>query len=545
MGIKPINFWQTKRKGGVWMEFFVQNQLTKDSDGYVLTFYLNPMLTEFAKEIVGKEGNTNSEELDKNIKDYISNRFPNIKINAIKIMMGSLLVATFTFVGAKKEVKAATVSQVQMAQVVEQGVKTIIHGKTYQFAQPVIVKNGTMYVPIREVSEALGGNVWYNSTSKTVGINKGESKIAFVVGSSMANINGKQVPMEPSFSYNGSTMVPLKFIGEVFGMTVNWGEATKTITISTFPLTYTVQSGDTLWKIADAYGTTITELQTVNNLSNTTLSLGQKLTIAQKAASVPQTIKTYTVISGDTLWKVSNQFSISVEDLKRINNLSTDALYIGQILSVSAAQAQTTVPKVNTVTYMTYKIQSGDNIWNLSLKYGLPMTELLSVNKLTMNSSLSIGQEIKIPIHTIAIQPTVSSRHGEYLDWWTEAQYVFTIGKVATVTDFQTGKTFQIKRTIGANHADCEPLTAKDAAIIKEVWGGAYSWKERAIIVEVDGRKIAASMASMPHDIEFIKDNDFTGHFDIHFKNSTRHVDGLVSEAHQRQIKIAAGISGI
>jgi hypothetical protein len=139
----------------------------------------------------------------------------------------------------------------------------------------------------------------------------------------------------------------------------------------------------------------------------------------------------------------------------------------------------------------------------------------------------------------------MGAKYGEYLDWWTEAQYVFLINKVATVTDFKTGRSFQVKRTIGANHSDTEPLTAADAAIIKEVWGGQYSWAERAVIVNVDGRKIAGSMASMPHDIEYIKDNNFPGHFDIHFRNSTRHVDGTVSEAHQRQIQIAAGLIAV
>jgi hypothetical protein len=145
-------------------------------------------------------------------------------------------------------------------------------------------------------------------------------------------------------------------------------------------------------------------------------------------------------------------------------------------------------------------------------------------------------------VHNIAVQERVSEKHGEYLDWWTEAQYVFPINKVATVTDFQTGRTFKIKRTTGAFHADCEPLTARDAAIIKEVWGGSYSWTERAVIVVVDGRKIAASMSSMPHDVEYIKDNNFNGHFDLHFRNSTRHKDGMISQAHQAQIRIAAGV---
>jgi len=170
------------------------------------------------------------------------------------------------------------------------------------------------------------------------------------------------------------------------------------------------------------------------------------------------------------------------------------------------------------------------------------MSELLEVNNLTMNSILYVGQKIKVPVHKIPVKEPVSEKYGEYLDWWTEAQYVFPIGKVATVTDFKTGKSFKVKRTIGAFHADCEPLTAEDAAIIKEIWGGTYSWKERAVIVNVDGRRIAASMASMPHDIEYITDNNFNGHFDIHFKNSTRHKDGLISENHQKQIKVAAGL---
>ena len=122
----------------------------------------------------------------------------------------------------------------------------------------------------------------------------------------------------------------------------------------------------------------------------------------------------------------------------------------------------------------------GDNIWDLSIRFGLPQSELLKANNLTMSSTLSIGQKLTIPIHHIAVQPTAGAKYGEYLDWWTEAQYVFPISKVATVTDFQSGRSFRVKRTIGANHADCEPLTAADAAIIKEIWGGAYSWTRKS-----------------------------------------------------------------
>jgi hypothetical protein len=168
----------------------------------------------------------------------------------------------------------------------------------------------------------------------------------------------------------------------------------------------------------------------------------------------------------------------------------------------------------------------------------------LKVNNFNESTQLSIGQKIKIPVHNIPIKSTVSSKHGEHLDWFSEAQYVFTINDVAKVTDYHTGKTFNIKRTIGANHADCEPLTANDTAIAKNLWGN-FSWTVRPVIVEADGRKIAASMSFMPHGIQYISNNNFDGHFDIHFANSTRHKDGLISEEHQKHIKIAAGISGL
>jgi len=406
------------------MEMFTNYQLTEDNNGYILTLYLNPTLVEFSSELGMMDDSSKANSLEKIISDYVHNKLPNLKVHTVKVMAGSLLIATLTFAVPSADAKANSVSEVQTT-------------------------------------------------------------------------------------------------------------------------TYTVKPGDSLWKISNAFGISISEIQAANNLSDTVIYAGQNLKIPLKAVSEgPEATTTYTVKAGDTLWKIANQFKVSIDHIKQVNHLSDDMIYVGQKLKINA-DTTTETPKApieNTITYETYEIKAGDNIWSLSIKFGIPMTELLEINNLTTNSILYIGQKIKVPVHHIAVKETVSERHGEYLDWWTEAQYLLPIGKIATVTDFETGKSFQIQRTIGANHADCEPLTANDALIIKEIWGGSYSWKERAVIVHVDGRKIAASMASMPHDIEYITGNNFEGHFDLHFKNSTRHSDGLVSEAHQRQVRIAAGI---
>ena len=153
--------------------------------------------------------------------------------------------------------------------------------------------------------------------------------------------------------------------------------------------------------------------------------------------------------------------------------------------------------------------------------------------------------------------------YGELLDWWTSASEIFTRGKTAIVTDLSTGKSFNVMRTMGTNHADTEALTKEDTEIIKSIWGG-FSWDRRPVIVNVDGRRIAASMSAMPHagldskpayevinnrsdnygtgdNLDVIKDNGMDGHFDIHFLNSTRHKDGKEDMDHQKNVLIAAG----
>jgi hypothetical protein len=150
----------------------------------------------------------------------------------------------------------------------------------------------------------------------------------------------------------------------------------------------------------------------------------------------------------------------------------------------------------------------------------------------------------------------------EVLDWWKQAKNVFKIGSTAVVEDVRTGKTFKIVRTMGSNHADCEAASKADADIIKSIWGG-FSWDVRPVIVNVSGRRLAASMSSLPHagvdsapafatvdnrsegygsgeNLDVIKGNGMNGHFDVHFLNSTRHKDGQVDPRHQAAIKIAA-----
>lgn len=205
-----------------------------------------------------------------------------------------------------------------------------------------------------------------------------------------------------------------------------------------------------------------------------------------------------------------------------------------------AAETEPTPPAKRSVTYEDYTVRAGDTLWTISQDQGIPLPELLKTNNLTENSSISPGMILSIPRHQIPQRETPGERYGELLDWWTEAQYLWPIGQNARIIDFETGQSFMVRRSYGAFHADVEPLTAEDTRIMQQIWSG-WSWRTRPVIVEINGRRLAASANGMPHSIQTITNNNFNGHFCIHFQNSTRHKDNLQQADHQQNVLTAAG----
>ena len=125
------------------------------------------------------------------------------------------------------------------------------------------------------------------------------------------------------------------------------------------------------------------------------------------------------------------------------------------------------------------------------------------------------------------------------MDPWDRVKNVFTNGKVATVTDVITKKQFKIKRYAGSLHADSDPFSAKDTAIMKEIYGGSWSWNRRAVWVTVDGITFAASMNGMPHSYDHLAGNNFSGHFCVHFYKSKGHTSGVECNIHQAAVEYA------
>lgn len=94
---------------------------------------------------------------------------------------------------------------------------------------------------------------------------------------------------------------------------------------------YVVRAGDSLWLIAQKYGTTVDAIKKMNNLTGDLIRIGQVLTIPV-SGTPPYT--EYTVKAGDSLWRIARQYNTTVEALMNLNGLTSDLLMIGQVLKV-------------------------------------------------------------------------------------------------------------------------------------------------------------------------------------------------------------------
>ena len=186
---------------------------------------------------------------------------------------------------------------------------------------------------------------------------------------------------------------------------------------------YTVKKGDSLWKIANKYNTTVEKLKSANNLKTNTLSVGQKLVIPSISVS-PGVSDTYIVQKGDSLWSIANKFNMTVSELKNLNNLTNNLLSIGQVLKIkdSFNNGKT-----------TYTVQKGDSLWVIANKYGITTEELKNYNKLTSNL-LSIGQVLKIPQGKTSTENIYTVKKGDSL-WTIANRYNTTVEKIKVLNN--------------------------------------------------------------------------------------------------------------
>lgn len=220
----------------------------------------------------------------------------------------------------------------------------------------------------------------------------------------------------------------------------------------------------------------------------------------------------YTVQPGDSLWKLSQTYGTTIENLKRINRLTSDNLNVGQKLLLSEAIATSRGAVVRTET-----------TW-------LPIASVPDAAAPAVKDSTK-PEPSEVP------NPAV-----ELVDWFTSGKQLFSTNEIFTVTDCQTGQELQLKVLSAGNHCDIEPATAADTERMKALFG-AWEWTPRPVIILQDGRQVAGSLSGMPHSIDTTPQNGVEGHFDLYLYKSQPHGSGVSKnyvQQHHNTVALAA-----
>jgi len=175
-------------------------------------------------------------------------------------------------------------------------------------------------------------------------------------------------------------------------------------------LTYTVKRGDNLGKIAKKYGVSVKSLIKANNLKKPyIIRPGQKLKIpvkGKKGSSYKCTLK-HKVKKGESLIKIAKKYRVWVKDLKKINNLKSDRLYVGQVLCIKREKVGTKKStnkksfyikkkKVVTKRIIRYRVKKGDSLSKIAKKYNTTVSRIIKLNGLKKPYIIRPGQRLKV-----------------------------------------------------------------------------------------------------------------------------------------------------
>jgi len=140
---------------------------------------------------------------------------------------------------------------------------------------------------------------------------------------------------------------------------------------------HVVQRGDTLWRLAQMYGTTINQISFANRfVAQSNLVVGESLVI-------PTPIRDYVVEPGDSLADIARRFDVALEDLMEANNISDpNVIFVGRMLHLP---------------YFSYVINPGDTLYELAQRYRISVDQINTLNALQENATIYPGQMIKIP----------------------------------------------------------------------------------------------------------------------------------------------------
>lgn len=135
------------------------------------------------------------------------------------------------------------------------------------------------------------------------------------------------------------------------------------------------------------YNISVDELKNMNNLTTNALSIGQVLKVPKREITEENS---YIVKSGDSLYKIAQNNNTTVGELMNLNNLKTTSLSIGQVLKLPNESNASTNTSSN-----LYTVKNGDSLYKIAQNNNTTVNELMKINNLN-NTLLSVGQTLKL-----------------------------------------------------------------------------------------------------------------------------------------------------
>lgn len=176
--------------------------------------------------------------------------------------------------------------------------------------------------------------------------------------------------------------------------------------------TYKVVSGDSLWKISTMFKVSISDLKLWNGLASDSILVGQTLKVAP----------IHVVAAGDTLWLISRKYGTTVDAIMKLNNLTAPTIYAGQVLKIGGSVVQAPIispapiqapsvepapaPVAPVVQTVNYKVVSGDNLWTLAQRYKTTVDAIMKTNMLVVDYVMP-SQILTIPVNSTEPAKTV------------------------------------------------------------------------------------------------------------------------------------------
>jgi murein DD-endopeptidase MepM/ murein hydrolase activator NlpD len=281
-----------------------------------------------------------------------------------------------------------------------------------------------------------------------------------------------------------------------------------------------VKKGETLWSIAQKYNLSVDLILATNNLTNSELiSIGQEMKIPSHKNAVAETNIVnqavidkknnninnnisqlenaepivYIVKAGDNLWNISLKYGVSVEAIIEVNNLrDKDLLSLSQKLEIPAiGGGVSNSNQKQEPIIVTYTVVKGDTLWSISQRYDVKMSSIISTNNLKEISRLSIGQEFKIPITNMDI-----AKAEGYKQEAAAEEIIYYVEKGESLWSISHDYNVKLESIIAANSiTDASKISAGQQLRIPNVPGARsniynFTWPVRGRITSLYGIRV-------------------------------------------------------